>query len=169
MRQDPDRDAGAYAVVQGASSSMTRRVCSPPGSKDPPLTTSPWGAGYLQRGRLAAAIPGGGGFAREDAGLLPPVDPSLLAGFPIASTPTQHRALWLSGGEQHEAAVRSPDGADDPAGAWPVPYHLSVPEQAAGHYAYGYSKEDKPIRVTPGMLADEGLRHQDQLGGSAAL
>ena len=36
-------------------------------------------------------------------------------------------------------------------------YHtyLNVPEQAMGHYAYGYSKEDKPIRVTPGMLADE--------------
>ena len=36
-------------------------------------------------------------------------------------------------------------------------YHtyVNVPEQAMGHYAYGYSKEDKPIRVTPGMLADE--------------
>ncbi|MGE6108897.1 FOX/MOX family class C beta-lactamase [Aeromonas sobria] len=33
--------------------------------------------------------------------------------------------------------------------------YLNVPEQAMGHYAYGYSKEDKPIRVTPGVLADE--------------
>ena len=33
--------------------------------------------------------------------------------------------------------------------------YLDVPQQAMGHYAYGYSKEDKPIRVTPGMLADE--------------
>jgi len=33
--------------------------------------------------------------------------------------------------------------------------YFDVPQQAMGHYAYGYSKEDKPIRVTPGMLADE--------------
>ena len=68
-----------------------------PWLKDPPLTTSPWGAGYLQRGRLAAAIPRGGGFAREDAGLLPPVDPSLRRRVPIASTPTPASgslAIW---------------------------------------------------------------------------
>lgn len=33
--------------------------------------------------------------------------------------------------------------------------YVNVPKQAMGHYAYGYSKEDKPIRVSPGMLADE--------------
>ena len=33
--------------------------------------------------------------------------------------------------------------------------YLEVPKQAMGDYAYGYSKEDKPIRVNPGMLADE--------------
>lgn len=33
--------------------------------------------------------------------------------------------------------------------------YLNVPEQAMGHYAYGYSKEDKPIRVNLGVLADE--------------
>ena len=33
--------------------------------------------------------------------------------------------------------------------------YLDVPKQAMASYAYGYSKEDKPIRVSPGMLADE--------------
>ncbi|WP_421236961.1 FOX/MOX family class C beta-lactamase [Aeromonas jandaei] len=33
--------------------------------------------------------------------------------------------------------------------------YLEVPKQAMGDYAYGYSKEDKPIRVNPGLLADE--------------
>ena len=33
--------------------------------------------------------------------------------------------------------------------------YLSVPEAAMADYAYGYSKEDKPIRVNPGMLAAE--------------
>ncbi|MCK2083080.1 FOX/MOX family class C beta-lactamase [Aeromonas sp. 3925] len=33
--------------------------------------------------------------------------------------------------------------------------YLKVPAAAMGHYAYGYSKEDKPIRVNPGVLADE--------------
>ncbi|HDZ8928688.1 TPA: AQU family class C beta-lactamase [Aeromonas dhakensis] len=33
--------------------------------------------------------------------------------------------------------------------------YINVPKQAMANYAYGYSKEDKPIRVNPGMLADE--------------
>lgn len=33
--------------------------------------------------------------------------------------------------------------------------YINVPKQAMASYAYGYSKEDKPIRVTPGVLADE--------------
>ncbi|MGL6486455.1 FOX/MOX family class C beta-lactamase [Aeromonas hydrophila] len=33
--------------------------------------------------------------------------------------------------------------------------YLQVPEAAMARYAFGYSKEDKPIRVNPGMLADE--------------
>ncbi|HHQ4471240.1 FOX/MOX family class C beta-lactamase [Aeromonas sp. S41-2] len=33
--------------------------------------------------------------------------------------------------------------------------YLQVPEAAMARYAFGYSKEDKPIRVSPGMLADE--------------
>lgn len=33
--------------------------------------------------------------------------------------------------------------------------YLKVPEAAMGHYAYGYDKSDKPIRVNPGMLAAE--------------
>ncbi|MFQ2035558.1 FOX/MOX family class C beta-lactamase [Aeromonas veronii] len=33
--------------------------------------------------------------------------------------------------------------------------YLKVPAAAMSDYAYGYSKEDKPIRVNPGMLADE--------------
>ncbi|QXC06697.1 MULTISPECIES: AQU family class C beta-lactamase [Aeromonas] len=33
--------------------------------------------------------------------------------------------------------------------------YINVPKQAMANYAYGYSKEDKPIRVTPGVLADE--------------
>lgn len=33
--------------------------------------------------------------------------------------------------------------------------YVNVPKQAMANYAYGYSKEDKPIRVTPGVLADE--------------
>ena len=33
--------------------------------------------------------------------------------------------------------------------------YLKVPAAAMGNYAYGYSKEDKPIRVNPGVLADE--------------
>nr|WP_063860843.1 CMY-1/MOX family class C beta-lactamase MOX-10 [Aeromonas caviae]CEF57507.1 beta-lactamase [Aeromonas caviae] len=33
--------------------------------------------------------------------------------------------------------------------------YVNVPKQAMASYAYGYSKEDKPIRVSPGMLADE--------------
>lgn len=33
--------------------------------------------------------------------------------------------------------------------------YVNVPKQAMGNYAYGYSKEDKPIRVSPGLLADE--------------
>lgn len=33
--------------------------------------------------------------------------------------------------------------------------YLKVPAAAMGNYAYGYSKEDKPIRVNPGILADE--------------
>jgi beta-lactamase class C len=30
-----------------------------------------------------------------------------------------------------------------------------MPEAAMARYAFGYSGEDKPIRVNPGMLADE--------------
>ena len=30
--------------------------------------------------------------------------------------------------------------------------YFQVPEQQQAHYAYGYSKEDEPIRVSPGML-----------------
>ncbi|MCJ7978333.1 CMY-1/MOX family class C beta-lactamase (plasmid) [Aeromonas veronii] len=33
--------------------------------------------------------------------------------------------------------------------------YLKVPAEAMANYAYGYSKEDKPIRVNPGVLADE--------------
>ncbi|QSR42560.1 AQU family class C beta-lactamase [Aeromonas dhakensis] len=33
--------------------------------------------------------------------------------------------------------------------------YINVPKQAMANYAYGYSKEDKPIRGTPGVLADE--------------
>ncbi|MGL5302385.1 MAG: class C beta-lactamase [Aeromonas sp.] len=33
--------------------------------------------------------------------------------------------------------------------------YLNVPATAIGNYAYGYSKENKPIRVNPGMFADE--------------
>ncbi|WP_421352919.1 FOX/MOX family class C beta-lactamase [Aeromonas sp. 604443] len=33
--------------------------------------------------------------------------------------------------------------------------YLKVPAAAMGDYAYGYSKEDKSIRVNPGVLADE--------------
>ncbi|MFM4996202.1 CMY-1/MOX family class C beta-lactamase [Aeromonas sanarellii] len=33
--------------------------------------------------------------------------------------------------------------------------YVNVPKQAMASYAYGYSNEDKPIRVNPGMLADE--------------
>lgn len=33
--------------------------------------------------------------------------------------------------------------------------YLEVPDAAMVDYAYGYSKEDKPVRVNPGMLADE--------------
>ena len=33
--------------------------------------------------------------------------------------------------------------------------YLRVPDTAMTDYAYGYAKEDKPIRVNPGMLADE--------------
>lgn len=33
--------------------------------------------------------------------------------------------------------------------------YLRVPDTAMGNYAYGYAKEDKPIRVNPGVLADE--------------
>lgn len=33
--------------------------------------------------------------------------------------------------------------------------YLKVPEAAMGHYAFGYDKSDKPIRVNPGMLAAE--------------
>ncbi|MFC5705516.1 class C beta-lactamase [Aeromonas eucrenophila] len=33
--------------------------------------------------------------------------------------------------------------------------YLKVPEAAMGHYAFGYDKADKPIRVNPGMLAAE--------------
>ena len=33
--------------------------------------------------------------------------------------------------------------------------YLRVPDTAMADYAYGYSKEDKPIRVNPGVLADE--------------
>lgn len=30
--------------------------------------------------------------------------------------------------------------------------YFQVPEQQQAHYAYGYSKEDEPVRVNPGML-----------------
>ncbi|WP_421225934.1 FOX/MOX family class C beta-lactamase [Aeromonas jandaei] len=33
--------------------------------------------------------------------------------------------------------------------------YLKVPAAAMGDYAYGYAKEEKPIRVNPGVLADE--------------
>ncbi|MGQ4657981.1 MULTISPECIES: FOX/MOX family class C beta-lactamase [Aeromonas] len=33
--------------------------------------------------------------------------------------------------------------------------YLEVPDAAMADYAYGYSKEDKPVRVNPGVLADE--------------
>ena len=33
--------------------------------------------------------------------------------------------------------------------------YVQVPASAMGDYAYGYSKEDKPVRVNPGVLADE--------------
>lgn len=33
--------------------------------------------------------------------------------------------------------------------------YLKVPAVAMGDYAYGYAKEEKPIRVNPGVLADE--------------
>lgn len=33
--------------------------------------------------------------------------------------------------------------------------YIKVPEAAMGHYAFGYDKADKPIRVNPGMLAAE--------------
>lgn len=33
--------------------------------------------------------------------------------------------------------------------------YLKVPEAAMAHYAFGYDKGDKPIRVNPGMLAAE--------------
>lgn len=33
--------------------------------------------------------------------------------------------------------------------------YLEVPDAAMVDYAYGYSKEDKPVRVNPGVLADE--------------
>ena len=33
--------------------------------------------------------------------------------------------------------------------------YLKVPAAAMGDYAYGYAKEEKPVRVNPGVLADE--------------
>ena len=153
--QDPDRDAGAYAVVQGGFELDDKASLFAPGSRDPPLTTSPWGAGYLQRGRLAAAIP-------EEVDSLEKMQAYYRQWTP-AYSPGSHRQYanpsiglfgYLAASSMKQPFDRLMEQTILP-GLGLYHTYLNVPEQAMGHYAYGYSKEDKPIRVTPGMLADE--------------
>ena len=50
--------------------------------------------------------------------------------------------------------------------------HFQVPEAQQAHYAYGYSKQDEPIRVNPGMLDaqaygfESNRRRRTNAGGS---